>query len=93
MSCFIRGEEESRSGARHPHYVACTAAGEVFCCVDNDAGAQDCEVAVRGRPAGKADWTRAVLAAHRSMTMSLGRYTDRPVPPHSRAPEAIRKAP
>ena len=31
MQCFIQGEEESRSGVKHPHYVACTAAGEVFC--------------------------------------------------------------
>jgi len=47
MDCFIQGEEDVRNGVSHPHYVACTSAGEVFCCVDNNHGGQDCEVAAR----------------------------------------------
>lgn len=42
MACFIQGEEDLRNGVARPHYVACTAAGDVFCCVDK-AGGQDCE--------------------------------------------------
>jgi len=77
MACFTKGEEEGRAGAQHPHYVACLA-GAVYCCVDNDRG-QDCEVAeARGRPAGKADWVRALLAAHKARAMSLGRWEQRP---------------
>jgi hypothetical protein len=41
MQCFIRGEEEARKGVKHPHYVAC-AGGDIFCCKDNDRGAQYC---------------------------------------------------
>lgn len=49
MACFIQGEEDLRNGVAHPHYVACTGAGEVFCCVDK-AGGQDCvAVKVGGR--------------------------------------------
>jgi hypothetical protein len=50
MACFIRGEEETRSGQPSPHYVACTSAGEIFCCV-NTARGQTCE-AVRRAPRG-----------------------------------------
>jgi hypothetical protein len=42
MSCFIQGEEDRRNGVAHPHYVACTKSGEVFCCQD-DARGQNCE--------------------------------------------------
>jgi hypothetical protein len=41
MQCFIQGEEEARKGIKHPHYVAC-AGGDIFCCKDDDRGAQDC---------------------------------------------------
>jgi hypothetical protein len=41
MQCFIQGEEEARKGVKHPHYVAC-AGGDIFCCKDNDRGAQYC---------------------------------------------------
>lgn len=44
MNCFIQGEDETHAGAAHPHYVACTSAGEVFCCVNDDNGNQNCEV-------------------------------------------------
>jgi len=48
LACFIQGEEDVRNGVRHPHYVACTNAGEVFCCVDGDTG-QNCEAVRAGR--------------------------------------------
>jgi len=44
MNCFVQGEEDVHNSVAHPHYVACTAAGEVFCCVDDNKGNQNCEV-------------------------------------------------
>ncbi|HMF24337.1 MAG TPA: hypothetical protein VKG24_19750 [Pseudolabrys sp.] len=66
MACFIQGEEEANAGAAHPHYVACSAAGEIFCCQDNDRGAQDCVATASTRPPSKVVWTRAILAAQRA---------------------------
>jgi hypothetical protein len=66
MQCFIQGEEESHAGAAHPHYVACSAAGDVFCCQDDDRGNQDCVAQARRRPASRADLVRAILAAQRT---------------------------
>jgi hypothetical protein len=85
MNCFIQGEDEQHAGAKHPHYVACTAAGEVFCCQDNDQGGQNCEVAEAstGHPVNSAVWVRAVLAAQASHLKAL-RKTSRPV--ETRAP-------
>jgi hypothetical protein len=65
MQCFIQGEEESHNGVSHPHYVAC-AGGDIFCCQDNDNGAQDCVAQASTRPPSKAVWTRAILAAQRT---------------------------
>jgi len=42
MQCMIQGEDEANAGVSHPHYVACSAAGEIFCCVDDNKGAQNC---------------------------------------------------
>lgn len=36
LACFIQGEEDLRNGVKHPHYVACSNAGEVFCCQDDE---------------------------------------------------------
>lgn len=90
MSCFIQGEDEARAGASHPHYVACVG-GDVFCCVDNDHGNQDCVAQAGGRPANQADWLKAVLGAHRNMTMSLGRYSGKSRGLRSEIPNAGRK--
>ena len=65
MQCFIQGQEESRNGVSHPHYVACTG-GDIFCCKDNDSGAQDCVAQASTRPPSKAVWIRAILAAQRT---------------------------
>lgn len=87
MECFIKGEDESHAGVKHPHYVACVG-GNTFCCVDNDAGHQDCVVQDRAGHVGQADLAKAVLAAHRTMTMRIGRFTERPGPLRSEIPKA-----
>jgi hypothetical protein len=61
MACFTQGEEDIRNGVAHPHYVACTKAGEVFCCVDQSGG-QNCE-AVRAGEGGHEHIQAAQLAA------------------------------
>lgn len=66
MQCFIQGEEEARKGVKHPHYVACAANGDIFCCQDDDRGNQDCVAQASTRPTSKADLIRAILAAQRT---------------------------
>ena len=87
MACFIKGEDESHAGVKHPHYVACVG-GDIFCCVDNDAGHQNCEAQAQAGHANPADWQRAILSAHKTMTMQLGRYSGRRGPPHSEIPKS-----
>lgn len=65
MACFIQGEEESRAGARHPHYVAC-AGGDIFCCQDNDSGAQNCVAQAQSKLPSRAVLLNAVRAAQRA---------------------------
>ena len=73
MACFTQGEEESRAGVAHPHYVACTAAGEVFCCVDTDKG-QNCEAVMATNGGSRTHtWTQAILAAQGAHLKSLGK--------------------
>jgi len=75
MACFIQGEEDLRNGVSHPHYVACTSAGEVFCCVDNDRG-QDCEaVKAGGRPPNETVKLGAILDAQQTTLTLLGRMS------------------
>jgi hypothetical protein len=75
MACFIQGEDEQHAGVKHPHYVACTAAGEVFCCVDDDRGNQDCEVATASTGGGTHTtiWVQGILAAQRAHLKALGK--------------------
>ena len=87
MQCFIKGQEDIRNGVKHPHYVACTGAGEVFCCVDNDNGKQDCEVAQAAGTTTDDDKIRAILAAHRAVLTSLGRWQSEDDPSQSDMPE------
>jgi hypothetical protein len=75
MACFIQGEDEARNGSKHPHYVACLN-GDIFCCVDTDRG-QNCEAQARSA-ATQADQLKAILSAHKTMLMSLGRWTAKP---------------
>ena len=76
MDCFIQSEEDLRNGVSHPHYVACTSAGEIFCCVNNDHGDQDCQVAVKTsgpkRPL-EAVQLGAILDAQQTILTLLGR--------------------
>ena len=71
MQCFTQGEEDIHHGVAHPHYVACTAAGEVFCCVNDNNGNQDCEVQASKAKTTEAQRIRAILAAHRAMVKSV----------------------
>ena len=88
MDCFIQGEDDQHAGVKHPHYVACTAAGEVFCCVDDDKGNQNCEVAaaVNGHQVNTSVWVRAVLAAQAAHLKTLNKK-----PGASGAPDLTRK--
>jgi hypothetical protein len=75
MACFIQGEEDLRNGVSHPHYVACSNAGEVFCCVDNDKG-QDCEaVKTGGRRPTDAAMLGAILDTQQTILTTLGRIS------------------
>lgn len=40
--CVTQEEQDITNNVAHPHYVACTSDGTLFCCVDNDNGGQDC---------------------------------------------------
>ncbi len=80
MACFTQGEEESRNGVAHPHYVACTAAGEVFCCVDDDHGNQNCEVAEASTGGHTKIWVQGILAAQAAHLKALGKT---PAPGHA----------
>jgi hypothetical protein len=77
MQCFTQGEEESHAGAAHPHYVACTSSGEIFCCVDDAHGNQDCE-AQDAHSASDSDRVKAILAAQAAHLKALGRLNPRP---------------
>jgi hypothetical protein len=83
MQCFIKGEEETRNGVKHPRYVACTSAGEVFCCVDDDRGNQDCEVAQAAGSTSEADKIRAIIEAHRAMLTTMKRWQSKDEPSQS----------
>jgi len=75
MACFIQGEDDQHAGVKHPHYVACTAAGEVFCCVDDDRGNQNCEVATAstGGNTHTKILVQGILAAQRAHLKALGK--------------------
>jgi hypothetical protein len=75
MACFIQGEEDVRNGVTHPHYVACSNAGEIFCCVDKNGG-QDCEaVRAGGRPPNETVKLGAILDAQQTILTLLGRIS------------------
>jgi hypothetical protein len=77
MDCFIQGEEDIRNGVSHPHYVACTKAGEVFCCVDQ-AGGQNCEAVRAGvHPPNETVKLGAILDAQQTTLTLLGQMSAR----------------
>jgi hypothetical protein len=74
MDCFIQGEEDVRNGVSSPHYVACTSNGDVYCCVNNNHGGQDCEPARVGtRPPNENVKLGAILDAQQTILTLLGR--------------------
>jgi hypothetical protein len=40
--CVDQGEQDLSNNSVHTHYVACLSDGSLLCCVDTDAGGQDC---------------------------------------------------
>jgi CARDB len=79
LECFIQGEEETRNGVAHPHYVACTANGEIFCCQDNNHGDQDCDAVRRGGAGGLSHLgdlqIKAILESQLTMKQNLAQIT------------------
>ena len=74
MACFIQGEDEQHAGVKHPHYVACTSAGEVFCCVDDDRGNQNCQVAEASTGGNSHTiWVQGILAAQAAHLQAMGK--------------------
>ena len=85
MECFTKGEDESRAGAAHPHYVACLN-GQIYCCHDDSKG-QNCDAVMDAGRSTSKDWMKAVLAAHRAQAVRMSRMpTNATTPPHSRQP-------
>ncbi len=92
MDCFIQGEDDVRNGVKHPHYVACTAAGEIFCCVDDDRGNQDCQaVRAGGRQPSDAVKLNAILNAQMSIRTTLGQISTKVDGIESKLGELTRK--
>ena len=78
MNCFIQGEDETHAGAAHPHYVACTAAGEVFCCVDDNKGNQICEVcAATAKAPSEAAKLNALINGQMMMQANMNQLSTR----------------
>ena len=77
MACFIQGEDETRAGVKHPHYVACSSAGEVFCCVDDDKGNQNCVVEPAGRRSSIEQQLGAILNGQLTIMETMRRLSDR----------------
>jgi hypothetical protein len=80
LACFVQGEQDSRNGVSNPHYVACSAAGETFCCVDDSKGNQSCEVVeavVKGGKPIQATQLEAVLDAQQTILMKLNQLSKR----------------
>jgi hypothetical protein len=74
MDCFIQGEDDVRNGVSSPHYVACTANGDVYCCVNNNHGGQDCDaVRAGGKPPDERATLGAILDAQETIITLLGR--------------------
>jgi hypothetical protein len=79
LACFIQGEEDVRNGVSHPHYVACSSAGETFCCVDNDHGGQDCEAVMVSGPRRPIEAVQlgAILDAQQTILTKLSQVSNK----------------
>ena len=77
LECFIQGEDETNGGNSNPHHVACTAAGEIFCCTNNNRGGQTCE-AVGGRArASVAQQLKAILNGQLAVMEQMRHLSER----------------
>ena len=76
LECFIQGEEDTNNGTSPPHYVGCTADGEIFCCVDTGKG-QVCESVGTAGHADVQQQVRAILEAQAAISASMARISKR----------------
>jgi hypothetical protein len=78
LECFIQGEEETNNGTSPPHYVGCSADGEIFCCVDNPrTGGQVCESVGTAEHADVQQQVRAILEAQAAIAAGMARVSKR----------------
>jgi hypothetical protein len=73
---FIQGEQETNKGTSPPHYVGCSADGEIFCCVDTKDG-QVCESVGTAEHADVHEQVRAILEAQAAIAASMARMSKR----------------
>ncbi len=90
LECFMQGEEEGNSGVSNPHYVACTADGEIFCCVNKNGG-QVCESQAGAERATIEQKLGAILDAQRSLIETLSRISKRVDSLENKVPEPNHK--
>jgi len=76
LECFIQGEEEANSGTSPPHYVGCSADGEIFCCVDRNGG-QVCESLAGAARANVEQQVRAILEGQAAVLANMARISKR----------------
>jgi len=76
LECFIQGEEEANSGTSPPHYVGCSADGEIFCCVDRNGG-QVCESLAGAARANVEQQVRAILESQAAISANMARISKR----------------
>jgi hypothetical protein len=94
LGCFIQGEEDGNNGVSHPHYVACSAAGETFCCVDDDQGHQDCQVVeavIKGGRPIQATQLGAILVSQQTILTKLSQMSKKVDSLESKMAEQNRK--
>lgn len=77
LDCFILGEEDMNNGLPNPHYVACSSDGEIFCCVDDNRGAQTCESEAGTTKANVEQQVRAILEGQRAGLTAMDRLSKR----------------
>ena len=76
LQCFIQGEEETNTGTSPPHYVGCSADGEIFCCVDTRGG-QVCESVGTAERANVESQVRAILEGQAAVLANMARMSKR----------------
>jgi hypothetical protein len=78
LECFIQGENETNGGSSNPHYVGCSADGEIFCCFDNPkTGGQVCESVGTAEHADVQQQVRAILQAQAAISAGMARLSKR----------------